>query len=74
MPVSNSARSRRSVLRAGALGRGAAAFREGAACGTTAADRAALAAATSPTAQFYSAPMAPQIRNRVVYDYLEGAL
>jgi hypothetical protein len=74
MTDTNSIRSRRSVLRAGALGRGAAAFREGAACGTTAADRAALAAATSPTAQFYSAPMAPQTRNQVVYDWLGGIL
>jgi dienelactone hydrolase len=48
----NSTRSRRSLLRAGALGGGAAAvlaaFRAGAAGGTTPADRAALAAATSP--------------------------
>jgi hypothetical protein len=74
MTDTNSTRSRRSVLRAGALGRGAAAFCEGAACGTTAADRAVLAAATSPTAQFYSAPMAPHIRNLVVYHWLEGVL
>ena len=73
MTDTNSIRSRRSVLCAGALGRGAATFREGAACGTTAADRAALAA-TSPAAQFYFAPMAPQLRNRVVCDWLEGIL
>jgi hypothetical protein len=45
-------RSRRSVLRAGALGGGAAAalaaFRAGAAGGTMPADRAALTAAISP--------------------------
>jgi len=74
MTDTNSTRSLRSVLRAGALGRGAAAFRDGATCATAAADRAALAAATSPTAQFYPAPMAPQIHNRVVYDWLEGVL
>jgi hypothetical protein len=66
MTDTHSTRSRRSVLRAGALGGGAAAvptaFRASAARGTMPADRAALAVAT------------PQIRNQVIYDWLEGIL
>jgi dienelactone hydrolase len=54
MTDTHSTRSRRSVLRAGALGGGAAvvlaAWRAGTAGGTTPADRAALAAAASPAA------------------------
>jgi hypothetical protein len=66
MTDTHSTRSRRSVLCAGAIGGGTAAvlaaFRASAERGTMPADRAALAAAT------------PQIRNQVVYDWLEGIL